>query len=51
MSPFGTVLYLHLTVIFTYLQLKVKVSTEVGISNVDLFTVDKDQSIAPKTTR
>ncbi|XP_053250049.1 dolichyl-diphosphooligosaccharide--protein glycosyltransferase subunit 2 isoform X2 [Podarcis raffonei] len=32
-------------------ELKVKVSTEVGISNVDLFTVDKDQSIAPKTTR
>ncbi|XP_026527252.1 dolichyl-diphosphooligosaccharide--protein glycosyltransferase subunit 2-like [Notechis scutatus] len=24
---------------------------EVGITNVDLFTVDKDQSIAPKTTR
>ncbi|XP_014796717.1 PREDICTED: dolichyl-diphosphooligosaccharide--protein glycosyltransferase subunit 2-like [Calidris pugnax] len=33
------------------LQLKVKVSTEVGITNVDLSTVDKDQSIAPKTTR
>ncbi|XP_026553363.1 dolichyl-diphosphooligosaccharide--protein glycosyltransferase subunit 2 isoform X2 [Pseudonaja textilis] len=32
-------------------ELKVKVSTEVGITNVDLFTVDKDQSIAPKTTR
>uniref|UniRef100_A0A8C5TZ88 Dolichyl-diphosphooligosaccharide--protein glycosyltransferase subunit 2 n=1 Tax=Malurus cyaneus samueli TaxID=2593467 RepID=A0A8C5TZ88_9PASS len=32
-------------------ELKVKVSTEVGIINVDLSTVDKDQSIAPKTTR
>ncbi|PKU34467.1 hypothetical protein llap_15227 [Limosa lapponica baueri] len=32
-------------------ELKVKVSTEVGITNVDLSTVDKDQSIAPKTTR
>ncbi|KFO97940.1 Dolichyl-diphosphooligosaccharide--protein glycosyltransferase subunit 2, partial [Calypte anna] len=33
------------------IELKVKVSTEVGITNVDLSTVDKDQSIAPKTTR
>ncbi|KAG2463536.1 RPN2 glycosyltransferase, partial [Polypterus senegalus] len=32
-------------------ELKVKVSTEVGIANVDLSVVDKDQSIAPKTTR
>ncbi|XP_029469723.1 dolichyl-diphosphooligosaccharide--protein glycosyltransferase subunit 2 isoform X2 [Rhinatrema bivittatum] len=32
-------------------ELKVKVSTEAGISNVDLSIVDKDQSIAPKTTR
>ncbi|MBZ3872207.1 Dolichyl-diphosphooligosaccharide--protein glycosyltransferase subunit 2 [Sciurus carolinensis] len=32
-------------------QLRVKISTEVGITNVDLSTVDKDQSIAPKTTR
>uniref|UniRef100_A0A6I8MXA0 Dolichyl-diphosphooligosaccharide--protein glycosyltransferase subunit 2 n=1 Tax=Ornithorhynchus anatinus TaxID=9258 RepID=A0A6I8MXA0_ORNAN len=32
-------------------ELRVKVSTEVGIANVDLSTVDKDQSIAPKTTR
>ncbi|KAM9296292.1 dolichyl-diphosphooligosaccharide--protein glycosyltransferase subunit 2 [Gastrophryne carolinensis] len=32
-------------------ELKVKVSTEVGISNVDLSVVDKDQSISPKTTR
>ncbi|XP_074867861.1 dolichyl-diphosphooligosaccharide--protein glycosyltransferase subunit 2 isoform X1 [Carettochelys insculpta] len=32
-------------------ELKVKVSTEVGITNVELSTVDKDQSIAPKTTR
>lgn len=32
-------------------ELKVKVSTEVGISNVDLSIVDKDQSIAPKTVR
>ncbi|XP_038606153.1 dolichyl-diphosphooligosaccharide--protein glycosyltransferase subunit 2 isoform X2 [Tachyglossus aculeatus] len=32
-------------------ELQVKVSTEVGIANVDLSTVDKDQSIAPKTTR
>nr|KAF6330904.1 ribophorin II [Myotis myotis] len=33
------------------LELRVKISTEVGITNVDLSTVDKDQSIAPKTTR
>ncbi|XP_030067923.1 dolichyl-diphosphooligosaccharide--protein glycosyltransferase subunit 2 isoform X2 [Microcaecilia unicolor] len=33
------------------IELKVKVSTEVGISNMDLSIVDKDQSIAPKTTR
>ncbi|XP_053573186.1 dolichyl-diphosphooligosaccharide--protein glycosyltransferase subunit 2 isoform X2 [Bombina bombina] len=32
-------------------ELKVKVSTEVGISNVDLSIVDKDQSISPKTAR
>ncbi|XP_073462625.1 dolichyl-diphosphooligosaccharide--protein glycosyltransferase subunit 2 isoform X1 [Aquarana catesbeiana] len=32
-------------------ELKVKVSTEVGISNVDLSVVDKDQSISPKTSR
>nr|KAF6472365.1 ribophorin II [Molossus molossus] len=32
-------------------ELRVKLSTEVGITNVDLSTVDKDQSIAPKTTR
>ncbi|XP_073411385.1 dolichyl-diphosphooligosaccharide--protein glycosyltransferase subunit 2 isoform X1 [Dendrobates tinctorius] len=32
-------------------EIKVKVSTEVGISNVDLSIVDKDQSISPKTTR
>lgn len=32
-------------------ELKVKVSTEAGISNVDLSVVDKDQSISPKTTR
>ncbi|KAM4622825.1 dolichyl-diphosphooligosaccharide--protein glycosyltransferase subunit 2 isoform 3-T3 [Discoglossus pictus] len=32
-------------------DLKVKVSTEVGISNVDLSIVDKDQSISPKTAR
>uniref|UniRef100_A0A663N1T3 Dolichyl-diphosphooligosaccharide--protein glycosyltransferase subunit 2 n=1 Tax=Athene cunicularia TaxID=194338 RepID=A0A663N1T3_ATHCN len=32
-------------------RLRLKVSTEVGITNVDLSTVDKDQSIAPKTTR
>ncbi|KAE8576485.1 hypothetical protein XENTR_v10004209 [Xenopus tropicalis] len=32
-------------------ELKVKVSTEVGIGNVDLSIVDKDQSISPKTTR
>ncbi|XP_027277079.1 dolichyl-diphosphooligosaccharide--protein glycosyltransferase subunit 2 isoform X2 [Cricetulus griseus] len=32
-------------------ELRVKISTEVGITNVDLSTVDKDQSIAPKTTR
>uniref|UniRef100_A0A4W3J5X8 Dolichyl-diphosphooligosaccharide--protein glycosyltransferase subunit 2 n=1 Tax=Callorhinchus milii TaxID=7868 RepID=A0A4W3J5X8_CALMI len=34
-----------------HVQLKVKVATEVGITNVDLSVVDKDQSIAPKTTR
>ncbi|XP_075033736.1 dolichyl-diphosphooligosaccharide--protein glycosyltransferase subunit 2 isoform X1 [Mixophyes fleayi] len=33
------------------LEIKVKVSTEVGISNVDLSIVDKDQSISPKTAR
>ncbi|KAG9473926.1 dolichyl-diphosphooligosaccharide--protein glycosyltransferase subunit 2 [Eleutherodactylus coqui] len=32
-------------------EIKVKVSTEVGISNVDLSIVDKDQSISPKTAR
>ncbi|KAG8446174.1 hypothetical protein GDO86_013866 [Hymenochirus boettgeri] len=32
-------------------ELKVKVSTEVGIGNVDLSIVDKDQSISPKMTR
>ncbi|KAM8945640.1 dolichyl-diphosphooligosaccharide--protein glycosyltransferase subunit 2 [Pelodytes ibericus] len=32
-------------------ELKVKVSTEVGIGNVDLSIVDKDQSMSPKTTR
>ncbi|XP_066558667.1 dolichyl-diphosphooligosaccharide--protein glycosyltransferase subunit 2 isoform X2 [Amia ocellicauda] len=32
-------------------ELKVKVSTEVGITNMDLSVVDKDQSIGPKTTR
>ncbi|KAM4691810.1 dolichyl-diphosphooligosaccharide--protein glycosyltransferase subunit 2 [Rhinophrynus dorsalis] len=32
-------------------ELKVKVSTEVGIGNVDLSIVDKDQSISPKTTK
>ncbi|XP_069352357.1 dolichyl-diphosphooligosaccharide--protein glycosyltransferase subunit 2 isoform X5 [Eulemur rufifrons] len=31
-------------------ELRVKISTEVGIRNVDLSIVDKDQSIAPKTT-
>ncbi|XP_075702453.1 dolichyl-diphosphooligosaccharide--protein glycosyltransferase subunit 2 isoform X2 [Rhinoderma darwinii] len=32
-------------------EITVKVSTEVGIGNVDLSIVDKDQSISPKTTR
>ncbi|XP_043946153.1 dolichyl-diphosphooligosaccharide--protein glycosyltransferase subunit 2 isoform X2 [Protopterus annectens] len=32
-------------------ELKVKVSTEASVNNVDLSVVDKDQSIAPKTTR
>ncbi|CAH2292183.1 dolichyl-diphosphooligosaccharide--glycosyltransferase subunit 2 isoform X1 [Pelobates cultripes] len=32
-------------------ELKVKVSTEVGIGNVDLSIVDKDQSMSPKTAR
>ena len=33
------------------LQLKVKVSTEVAITNMDLSIVDKDQSIGTKTSR
>ena len=33
------------------LQLKVKVSTEVSITSMDLSVVDKDQSIGTKTTR
>lgn len=32
-------------------QLKVKVSTEVVVTNMDLSVVDKDQSIGTKTTR
>lgn len=32
-------------------QLKVKVSTEVAVTNMDLSVVDKDQSIGTKTTR
>ncbi|XP_062897323.1 dolichyl-diphosphooligosaccharide--protein glycosyltransferase subunit 2 isoform X1 [Mobula hypostoma] len=34
-----------------HVELKIKVATEVGITNVDVSIVDKDQSIAPKTTR
>uniref|UniRef100_UPI00398EE5D8 dolichyl-diphosphooligosaccharide--protein glycosyltransferase subunit 2 isoform X2 n=1 Tax=Pristiophorus japonicus TaxID=55135 RepID=UPI00398EE5D8 len=34
-----------------HVELKVKVATEVGIANVDLSVVDKDQSIAPKSTK
>ncbi|XP_061583951.1 dolichyl-diphosphooligosaccharide--protein glycosyltransferase subunit 2 isoform X2 [Cololabis saira] len=34
-----------------HVELKVKVSTEVAISNMDLSVVDKDQSIGTKTTR
>uniref|UniRef100_A0AAY4EMG6 Dolichyl-diphosphooligosaccharide--protein glycosyltransferase subunit 2 n=1 Tax=Denticeps clupeoides TaxID=299321 RepID=A0AAY4EMG6_9TELE len=34
-----------------HIELKVKVSTEVVISNMDLSVVDKDQSIGTKTTR
>ncbi|XP_019714949.1 dolichyl-diphosphooligosaccharide--protein glycosyltransferase subunit 2-like [Hippocampus comes] len=33
------------------MQLKVKVSTEVAVTNMDLSVVDKDQSIGTKTTR
>ncbi|KAM6981282.1 dolichyl-diphosphooligosaccharide--protein glycosyltransferase subunit 2 isoform 2-T2 [Aplochiton taeniatus] len=34
-----------------HVELKVKVSTEVAITNMDLSVVDKDQSIGTKTTR
>lgn len=34
-----------------HVELKVKVSTEVAIANMDLSVVDKDQSIGTKTTR
>ncbi|XP_023662139.1 dolichyl-diphosphooligosaccharide--protein glycosyltransferase subunit 2 isoform X1 [Paramormyrops kingsleyae] len=34
-----------------HVELKVKVSTEVSITNMDLSVVDKDQSIGTKTTR
>ncbi|XP_032897560.1 dolichyl-diphosphooligosaccharide--protein glycosyltransferase subunit 2 isoform X1 [Amblyraja radiata] len=34
-----------------HVELKIKVATEVGITNVDVSIVDKDQTIAPKTTR
>uniref|UniRef100_A0A8C6PBJ0 Dolichyl-diphosphooligosaccharide--protein glycosyltransferase subunit 2 n=1 Tax=Nothobranchius furzeri TaxID=105023 RepID=A0A8C6PBJ0_NOTFU len=35
----------------SHVELKVKVSTEVSVSNMDLSVVDKDQSIGTKTTR
>ncbi|XP_008408406.1 dolichyl-diphosphooligosaccharide--protein glycosyltransferase subunit 2 isoform X2 [Poecilia reticulata] len=34
-----------------HIELKVKVSTEVAVTNMDLSVVDKDQSIGTKTTR
>ncbi|XP_068568697.1 dolichyl-diphosphooligosaccharide--protein glycosyltransferase subunit 2 isoform X1 [Cebidichthys violaceus] len=34
-----------------HVELKVKVSTEVAVTNMDLSVVDKDQSIGTKTTR
>ncbi|KAM6927884.1 dolichyl-diphosphooligosaccharide--protein glycosyltransferase subunit 2 [Xenentodon cancila] len=34
-----------------HVELKVKVSTEVAVANMDLSVVDKDQSIGTKTTR
>uniref|UniRef100_A0AAV2M607 Dolichyl-diphosphooligosaccharide--protein glycosyltransferase subunit 2 n=1 Tax=Knipowitschia caucasica TaxID=637954 RepID=A0AAV2M607_KNICA len=34
-----------------HVELKVKVSTEVAVTNMDLSVVDKDQSIGSKTTR
>lgn len=34
-----------------HVELKVKVSTEVSVTNMDLSVVDKDQSIGTKTTR
>ncbi|XP_043108465.1 dolichyl-diphosphooligosaccharide--protein glycosyltransferase subunit 2 [Puntigrus tetrazona] len=34
-----------------HIELRVKVSTQVAINNMDLSVVDKDQSIGPKTTR
>ncbi|XP_061901499.1 dolichyl-diphosphooligosaccharide--protein glycosyltransferase subunit 2 isoform X1 [Entelurus aequoreus] len=37
--------------IANHVELKVKVSTEVSITNMDLSVVDKDQSIGTKTTR
>ncbi|GCB69919.1 hypothetical protein scyTo_0008472 [Scyliorhinus torazame] len=42
---------LSLVVIILKGKLKVKVATEVDITNVDLSVVDRDQSIAPKITR
>ncbi|MFT7801423.1 dolichyl-diphosphooligosaccharide-protein glycosyltransferase subunit 2 isoform X2 [Arapaima gigas] len=35
----------------SHVEMKVKVSTEVAINNMDLSVVDKDQSIGTKTTR
>ncbi|CAF92370.1 unnamed protein product, partial [Tetraodon nigroviridis] len=51
--------YYHFTIAVTgdsrlvanHIELKVKVSTEVAITNMDLSVVDKDQSIGTKTTR
>lgn len=40
-----------LCVAYVHLQLKVKVSTEVAVTNMDLSVVDKDQSIGTKTSR
>lgn len=37
--------------LYVRLQLKVKVSTEVSVTSMDLSVVDKDQSIGTKTTR
>lgn len=48
---FSNLLLIFIRCCASVLQLKVKVSTEVAVSNMDLSVVDKDQSIGTKTTR